>query len=110
MSNPNRLAAGDRASGRETPPARRLLQILREKPEARSRVGRAVAGLLGTTLVALAAVGGLLIWHLARRGRLIRDRLNPPRNVRLPEWAGSEDLDHDQGQGEVSSPRAAQGS
>ncbi len=40
---------------------------------------------LGTALVALAAIGGLVIWHLVRRGRLIRERLAPPRIVRLPD-------------------------
>jgi hypothetical protein len=47
-------------------------------------VSRAVASLLGTFLVAMAAMGGLLIWHLMRRGRLIRGRLNRPRPVRWP--------------------------
>jgi hypothetical protein len=36
-------------------------------------------------LVAIAAIGALAIWHLVRRGRLIRERLNPPRDARLPE-------------------------
>ena len=39
--------------------------------------------------MALAALG-LLIWHIIRRGRLIRERLNPPRIVRLPELPGDE--------------------
>jgi hypothetical protein len=68
----------------------RLRRILEEQPEARPRLGRAVAVLLGTTLVALAAIGGLLLWHVRRRGRLIRERLSPPRIVRLPDFPGSE--------------------
>jgi len=53
-------------------------------------LGRAVAVLLGTGLVAFAALGALLLWHVKRRGRLIRERLNSPRIVRLPEIPGRE--------------------
>jgi hypothetical protein len=48
-------------------------------------LGRAVAVLLGTGLVAFAAFGVLFLWHVMRRARLIRERLNAPRIVRLPE-------------------------
>jgi hypothetical protein len=68
----------------------RLRQILDEKPEARPRLGKAIAALLGTGLVTLAALGGLLIWHIMRRGRLIRESLNPPRVVRLLEPSDAE--------------------
>jgi hypothetical protein len=54
-------------------------------PHERSRIGRAVVAVLGMGLVAIAAIGALAIWHLVRRGRLIRESLNPPRNARLPE-------------------------
>jgi hypothetical protein len=47
-------------------------------------VSRAVASLLGTAVVAIAVLGALLIWHLVRRGRLIRAGLSPPRPVRWP--------------------------
>jgi hypothetical protein len=80
----NQQAAGNK------PRRSRLRQILDERPEARPRLGRAIASLLATGLVALAAIGGLLIWHLVRRGRLIRERLNPPRNVTLPELPSRE--------------------
>ncbi len=66
----------------------RLRQILDERPEARPRLGRAVAELLGTTLVAVAALSALLIWHLVRRARMIRERLSPPRAVELPDFTG----------------------
>ena len=59
-----------------------LRRILDENPEARPRVGKAIAALLGAGLVTLAALGGLLIWHIMRRGRLIRESLNSPRVVR----------------------------
>jgi hypothetical protein len=68
----------------EPEPRRSQLRRLLERPDARPRVSRAVASLLGTFLVAMAAMGGLLIWHLTRRARLIRSRLNQPRPVRWP--------------------------
>ena len=67
-----------------------LRRILDENPEARPRVGKAIAALLGTGLVTLAALGGLLIWHILRRGRLIRESLNSPRVVRPLEPPGEE--------------------
>jgi hypothetical protein len=86
---------GDRVPTKPRRPASeprrsRLRQILDEQPQARSRLGNAVAILLGTSLVALAAISALLIWHLIRRGRLIRDRLSPPRKVWLPEIPAEE--------------------
>jgi hypothetical protein len=63
------------------PPKTRLRRILEERPEARPRIGRAVAELLGIGLVSLVALAALVIWHIARRGRLIRERLSPPRAV-----------------------------
>jgi hypothetical protein len=68
------------------PPRSRLRRLLDERPEARPRIGRAIAVLLGTALVSIAAFGALLIWHMVRRGRLIRERLSAPRVVRLPEF------------------------
>jgi hypothetical protein len=65
------------------PKRSRLRRLLEEHPRERRRIGRAVASLLGTALVGLAAVGALLIWHLVRRGRLIRAGLGPPRAVSL---------------------------
>ena len=68
-------------------PARRstLKRILDERPEARRRLARAIAALLGTALVALGVLGGLLVWHVRRRARVIREGLGPPRVVRWPE-------------------------
>jgi hypothetical protein len=62
-----------------------LRRIIGRGPAERKRLAEAIAALLGTALVALAAVGGLLIWHLVRRGRIIRGRLDPPRIVRTPD-------------------------
>jgi hypothetical protein len=72
------------------PPRSRLRQILDEKPEARPRIGKAVAALLGTSLITLAAMGGLLIWHIRRRSRLMRERLAPPRIAPPLELPGQE--------------------
>ncbi len=84
-------AGSDAGDGRAPagPQKTTLRRILEERPEARRRLGRAVAELLGTGLFTLATVGVLLIWHLRRRGRLIRERLGPPRVV---HWPDPEDL------------------
>lgn len=67
------------------PPARGpLLERPDLPPGDRARIGRAAAALLGSGLVAIVALGTLAIWHLVRRGRLIRERLGSPRDVRLP--------------------------
>jgi hypothetical protein len=56
------------------------------RPNAdRNRVGKAAVALMGTGLVAIAVLGGLLIWHLVRRGRLLRERLGPPKPMTLDE-------------------------
>lgn len=66
------------------PPRSRLRQLL-DRPDARPRVGRAVASLLCASVATIGVLGVLLIWHLVRRGRLIREGLKPPRPVRLPD-------------------------
>ena len=58
---------------------------MKEHPRERPRFARAVGSLLGAGLVAVGAIGFLVVWHLVRRGRLIREGLSPPRKVRLPE-------------------------
>jgi hypothetical protein len=79
-------ASAPAAPGRPGEPRRSWLsRIIGQGPAARKRLAEAVASLLGTALVALAAIGGLVIWHLVRRGRLIRERQAPPRIVRLPD-------------------------
>ena len=78
MSDTTNPASTDRALAAIQHRRSQLSRILEERPEARSRLGRAVAALLGTFLVAVAVFGGLLIWHILRRGRLIRERLMRP--------------------------------
>jgi hypothetical protein len=90
MSDENQPDPSDKSPARGKPGRSRLRRILDERPEARPRLGRAIAILLGTGLVSLAAIGALSIWHLVRRGRLIRERLNAPHIVRMPELPGSE--------------------
>ena len=70
------------------PPRRSSVPLLNRDdltPHDRVRIGRAASALLAVGLAAIAAIGSLAIWHLIRRGRLIRERLAPPRIVRLPE-------------------------
>jgi hypothetical protein len=90
MSDTTNPAQTDRALPGVQTRRSQLSRILEERPEARSRLGRAVAALLGTFLVAVALFGGLLIWHIMRRGRLIRERLNAPRIAHLPDATGPE--------------------
>ncbi len=52
---------------------------------ARRRIGRAAAAWLGLALAAITVIGVLVVWHLSRRARLIREGLGPPRDVRLPD-------------------------
>jgi hypothetical protein len=87
----------DRAASGQPPPRGEprkspLRRILDEHPESRPRLARAFAELIGAVLVTIAALGGLLIWHVKRRGRVIRERLGEPRAVELPEYPGR-DLD-----------------
>lgn len=71
------------------PPRSRLRQLL-DRPDARPRVRRAVSSLLGTVVVSIGVIGALLIWHLSRRARLIREQLKPPRPARWPETEAPE--------------------
>jgi hypothetical protein len=90
MTDAQKPTSTNKASGPGEPKRSRLRQILDERPEARPRLGKAIAALLGTTLVTFVALSALLIWHLVRRARLIRERLNPPRVVELPEFPGDQ--------------------
>jgi hypothetical protein len=66
------------------PPPSRLRQLL-DRPDARKRVSQAVSSLLAVSIVSIGVIGALLIWHVVRRGRLIRDSLRPPRAVELTD-------------------------
>jgi len=65
-------------------PKRSQLRRLLQQPAARGRVSRAVSSLLAASVVSIAVLGALLIWHLVRRGRMIRQSLAPRRPVRWP--------------------------
>jgi hypothetical protein len=78
-------SSSDPADPTREPTRSRLGRILAEQPEARPRLRRAVSSLIATALVALTAIGILLIWHFRRRAQLIRDRLSPPRKVSFPD-------------------------
>ena len=63
----------DKQAASEPPKDRRpLLERPDLKPAERARIGRAVAILLGWGLVASAVLGLLALWHLVRRGRVLR--------------------------------------
>ena len=66
-------------------PRRSWLRRLLDRPDAAPRIRQAVASLLGVGVASIGVVGWLTIWHLVRRGRLIREGLNPPKDVRLPD-------------------------
>jgi hypothetical protein len=72
------------------PPPDRLRVALEKHPEARPRLGRALATLLGVGVGCIGILGALILWHLVRRGRLIREGLKPPREARLPDLGTSE--------------------
>jgi hypothetical protein len=80
MREPEENPAGARLKDR-----RPLLERPELKPSERARIGRAVVGLLGWGLVASAVLGLLALWHLIRRGRILRANLAQPRSVSLPE-------------------------
>ncbi len=65
---------------------RPLLERPELKPEERRRIGRAVVPLLGWGLIASALLVALTVWHLVRRGRILRSNLRSPKNVFLPEF------------------------
>ncbi len=64
---------------------RPLLDRPELKPEERIRIGRAAVVLLGWGLVASALLGLLALWHLVRRGRILRQGQPPPKPAPLPE-------------------------
>jgi hypothetical protein len=86
----DQASTDDRPAAGNNPPRTRLRKILDERPEARPRIGKAIAALLGTGLVTLAAMGALLIWHIRRRAALMRERLSAPRIVPPLEIPGQE--------------------
>jgi hypothetical protein len=55
----------------------------------RDRLARRAARLWGyVTLSGVLTLAVFVIWHLVRRGRLLRDRSMPIRAVQLPEISG----------------------
>lgn len=52
--------------------------------EAGRRVGRIAVVWLVLALGTIVVLSALVVWHLLRRGRLIRSSLGPPRMVQLP--------------------------
>jgi uncharacterized membrane protein len=90
MANTQDVPKNDQSPADEKPKRSRLRRILDENPEARPRIGKAVAALLGSGLVTLLAVGALLVWHIRRRAAFMRERLSPPRILKPLEIPGEE--------------------
>ena len=63
------------------------------KPEQRVRLGRVAAILLAWGLLATTLLGILALWHLIRRGRLLRANQPAPRAVSLPEIDEKPEID-----------------
>ena len=52
--------------------------------ESRRKAARAIRMWAGVTLSSVVVLSALAIWHLIRRGRLLRSSLSPPKS--LPRW------------------------
>jgi hypothetical protein len=53
--------------------------------EDRHRIGQTTALWGFLVLASIVLITALVVWHLLRRGRLIRERLEPPRDICLSE-------------------------
>ncbi|MEW4570187.1 hypothetical protein AB1L88_20160 [Tautonia sp. JC769] len=88
-------------------PPRPLRNVIAEDPAARRRIGRAYAEFLAVVLVAIASITALVLWHLARRGRILRQNLGQPRRISWPDpdeqRHGNPDRDRDGDQTETPS-------
>lgn len=60
--------------------------------ERRRQIGEALRLWGGVTLGGVTILGALAIWHLKRRGWVMRERLGPPREIDWPEDAGRGDV------------------
>ena len=57
--------------------------------QGRRRVIRATLLWSGVSLSGVGLLAGFTIWHLVRRGRVLRESLGNPRRVELPDAAPS---------------------
>jgi hypothetical protein len=55
------------------------------KPQRLARKKEAVLLWAYLSLGGIVVLAIFILWHLARRGRLIRERLGAPRDIRLPQ-------------------------
>jgi hypothetical protein len=60
-------------------------EALTRSEEAKRRIARVTATWGALALGSIVMMTVLIIWHLIRRGRLIREGLQPPREVGLVE-------------------------
>lgn len=61
--------------------------------------------MLGVGVATIAVLGALIVWHLLRRGRLIREGLSPPRPVQLPVIDPTDQVSEPETRGPESDPR-----
>jgi hypothetical protein len=54
-------------------------------PEERRRIGRTAAAGLFATLASISCLGALVVWHLIRRGRILRSLVASPKPGVAPE-------------------------
>lgn len=76
-------------------PRTRLGRLLRDHPEARDPLRRAIGALLVAILGTIVAVGALAIWHLRRRADRLRDRLETGGGCNLAPPDPRTDLEED---------------
>lgn len=72
-----------------------LGRLLRERPDLREPLARAVGWLLGAVLATIIAVCALTIWHLRRRAARFRGRLGPGHGCDLNPPAPRFEIDED---------------
>ena len=92
MTDGDRGAASNRPAASREPPRSRLRQLLDERPMPDRGWVVPSPSCSEPGSLPWPRLGALLIWHFVRRGRLIRERLSPPRTVRLPEFP-AQDID-----------------
>lgn len=81
-----------------------LRTMIAKDPAIRRRIGRAYAEFLAVVLVAVASLTALVLWHLARRGRLIRRRLGQPRPISWPDPEPPGTIDRDRNGDQTETP------
>lgn len=67
-----------------TPRPRAPRPLVQRSPEERRQIVDALRLWVGITLVGIIGLASLVVWHVVRRGRILREGLGPPRVVDWP--------------------------